>query len=225
MVTDAAWNMQKLSRRDALRGTGVAALAAGAAVMPFVAKGDQQHASEDLALLALWREYIAVWVKANECQNAYDDANSAAIDAGRDVDIWEFEAVHEGFRNSPHHCAETREMSGALLKGWGVRERRIVPYPEAKTIEQARDLSKARQTAEEAERDRLIRNARRKHRVAALTRENERLHKIPLEIERQMAKAAFIGALGIVIKMGLTFVGDCADPNKEPNTGFFLQRL
>lgn len=29
--------VQKLSRREALRGTGVAALAAGAAVMPFVA--------------------------------------------------------------------------------------------------------------------------------------------------------------------------------------------
>ena len=28
--------MQKLSRREALRGTGVAALAAGAAVVPFV---------------------------------------------------------------------------------------------------------------------------------------------------------------------------------------------
>ena len=50
--------MHKLSRREALRGTGVAALAVGAAVVPFAAKAST---GEEEAM-RLWQEFMAAEV-------------------------------------------------------------------------------------------------------------------------------------------------------------------
>jgi biopolymer transport protein ExbB/TolQ len=62
--------------------------------------------------------------------------------------------------------------------------------------------------------------ANRNRTVSALNRENERLHKIPLQLEGQIAGAPFVGALGIVIKMALGFTGESTNPNVDPKTGF-----
>lgn len=49
--------MQKLARRDVLRGTGVVALAAGVAVLPFTSTAKAEGASED-QIKTLWERYI-----------------------------------------------------------------------------------------------------------------------------------------------------------------------
>jgi hypothetical protein len=73
--------MQKLSRREALRGTGVAALAAGAAVVPLGLSANPSAGGE---LAALLREY---WRQSEifEATNHLTDAEANA-DAAR---LWE----------------------------------------------------------------------------------------------------------------------------------------
>lgn len=64
--------MQKLSRREALRGTGVAALAAGVAVVPFAVKAAEEEG--DTELRRLWSEYLGALQAMQAAEDIYRPA-------------------------------------------------------------------------------------------------------------------------------------------------------
>lgn len=206
--------MTQINRRTAL------SLVAAAGAVGAIATEAKAHAAEDEALRTWWRDRTQAWVKANERQNRLDDAVMAVkASVEKQGQPWIFDGVIEPRiidLNGPYHCFERRPWP------WGT-ERRLVTYPEAKSLKEAMDLSKERWQREEEAIEKLERSLKRKHRVTALRREASELHKAAIELETQIATAPYVGALGAAVKLALVFASNSHHPDQEPDSGFVCE--
>ena len=203
--------MTQINRRTAL------SLVAAAGAVGAIATEASAQAPEDEALRTLWRERTQAWVRANETQARLNDASmDVQMAVEKQGPPWIFDGVIEPRIidvNGPFHCFERRSWP------WGT-ERRLVTYPEAKSLKEAADLSRERFEREYDATVKLERSLKRKHRVTALKREAEDLHEAAIEVETQIASAPFVGALGAAVKLALVFVGESHHPDEEPDSGF-----
>lgn len=177
--------MQKLARRELLRGTGVVALAAGVAVVPFGAM-----AQSDPELIELWRQW----------QEALAHVEVTVKEHGRIEEfVWGESAPWWMLKHLPDE-----KPFVATFERFEQGKPFTMRLPiEAATWDEARDIAAAKQAEFSAERDRTKKAAQRKHKWRAIESATNAAHARHGNLARQISKAKAHSFDGVLVKLAL----------------------